>query len=278
MSITEISSTDISKARSLLVALDAAVLDGDAPRALDAHLAYDALVQSLNGDSALGTYADDRSPGLLLQKELRAPAGETPLWGQHGEFLIVVKGTPAYVEYRPTSWLHGITFHAVRNAPFISPTGFQSAFLSGTPAKDHRGQSVREVAEALFAESLAKQKKPVYPETVYADYAALPFVVRELGALEVAIAAGHHVVILATKQPGLVVRAEPRKRKLPLFTVATLEGTKASPQIVETSYEYGEISLLTPEQVHALNNPVKFLTLGMVSAMRAIKTPENAAF
>ncbi|CAB3920369.1 Uncharacterised protein [Achromobacter xylosoxidans] len=278
MSTTEISSTDISKARSLLVALDAAVLEGDAPTALDAHLAYDALVHSLNGDSALGTYADERSPGLLLQKELKAAAGETPLWGQHGEFLIVVKGTPAYVEYRPTSWLHGITFHAVRNAPFISPTGFQSAFLSGTPAKDHRGQSVRDVAEALFAESLAKHKKPVYPEKVYADYAALPFVVRELGALEVAIAVGQHVVILATKQPGLVVRVQTRKGKLPLYIVATLEGTKASPQITEASYGYGDISVLTDEQVRSLNNPVKFLTVGMVSAIRAIKTPENAAF
>ena len=185
---------------------------------------------------------DRDSPGILLQNALRAEPGKTPMWGQQGDFLIVVDGNPSYVEYRPSFRLHAMQFHAVRQTPFISETGFRSEMLSDKPARDYAGASVRETAINVFAKHMHDKRKPVYPQHIARDHAALPFVVEELGELVAEIAAGRHVFIKATKQVGLVFAVAPKKSKGPVFSVATLTDSKSNPQIVEQSYGYDESS------------------------------------
>ena len=82
MQTSKVVPQDIEKARTLLVAFNRAVLDGDPVRAHDAHMAYDALVHSLNGGTSFGSYAAEDSPCLLytspkdrIGKSAPAPAG-----------------------------------------------------------------------------------------------------------------------------------------------------------------------------------------------------------
>lgn len=277
MQTSKVTPQDIEKARALLVSFNGAVLEGDPFRAHDAHMAYDALVHELNGGTSFGSYAAEDSPGILLQNALRAEPGETPMWGQQGDFLIVVDGNPAYVEYQPSFRLHAMQFHAVRQTPFISETGFRSEILSDKPAREYARTSVRETALTVFAKYMRDSRRPVYPSRVARDHAALPFVVKELGELVSEITPGRHVFIKATKQVGLVITVSAKKSKGPVFAVATLTDSKSNPQIVEQSYGYDDVFVLDAVQLQQTAHPAKFLTVHTVNAIRSIKKAENAA-
>jgi hypothetical protein len=275
MTTSEITSAHVDKARALLVNFNAAVLKGDPGVAHDAHMAYDALVRFLNGDTNFASYADENSPGVFLQQKLRAEPGDTPMWGQQGDFLIVVDDIPAYVEYDPNFHLHGMSYHAVRQSPFISETGFQHEILSDRPAKAYAGKTVREIAIERFHELKEKKKKKLpYPSNWNDKYAALPHVVAVLGEPITKISKGDHVLIKATCQIGVVLGRQ--WRSSPFNTVATLDIRRATPRIVKENYEEKELAPLGTFELARLDHPGKYLTLDTVIAMSAIKTADNA--
>ncbi|WP_230960404.1 hypothetical protein [Burkholderia pseudomultivorans] len=149
----------------LAVALDAvrelhaAVVDDDAAAAEAASDRYDAVVWRLNGDTFFGCRV---GAGEIIEQHCRAEAGHIPMWGQAGEFLINVSGVRSIVEVDDGFGRFRVffKFHAVDvNKQFISETGFRSHF-----EVFQSGQTVDEVAKAIFAAFLAKGRTMIDPD------------------------------------------------------------------------------------------------------------------
>lgn len=111
--------------------IDAAVRAGDDSSLALATVRYDAVVWMLNGGTFFGCADGPDSPASVVGRHCAAAPGVVPLWGQSGEFLIVIDGIRAVVhmEGRGFSWMHHFEFHAVDpDTPFISETGYRSHF------------------------------------------------------------------------------------------------------------------------------------------------------
>lgn len=111
--------------------IDAAVRAGDDPSLALATARYDAVVWRLNGGTFFGCAGGPDSPASVVGHHCAAAPGAVPLWGQSGEFLMVIDGIRAVVrmEGRGFSWMHHFEFHAVDpDTPFISETGYRSHF------------------------------------------------------------------------------------------------------------------------------------------------------
>lgn len=144
-----------------VAACHAAVLASDGAAAEAASNRYDATIWKLNG----GTYQgckDGGNPeavGMLIKRHCRATLpGAVPMWGQTGEFLVVVDGVRCLVEFGD-----GIgslidchfAFHAVDlDGPFISETGYRSHFDGA-----QGGQTVEEAAAVIFAAFLKRHRR-----------------------------------------------------------------------------------------------------------------------
>jgi hypothetical protein len=99
---------------------------------------------------------------------LRGGAGDVPLWGQRGQFLVADGDVRALVEYEAgyggPLGAH-FQFHVIDlDRPFISETGYRSHFDTA------RGcMTVDEVARGILAAQLAEKKRPVMVEASYRD-------------------------------------------------------------------------------------------------------------
>lgn len=135
-------------------ALHAAVLESDGAAAEDASDRYDAVIWKLNG----GTFFASRdcrnldAPGHVVERHCAARPGDVPMWGQVGEFLILVDDIESVVEVRGDFGLFraGFDFHAVDpTAPYISETGFKSHWDTASG-----GRTVDQVAAEAFTQYL----------------------------------------------------------------------------------------------------------------------------
>lgn len=141
----------LAVAKSLVVALNAAVVAGDRAAASAAQDRYDAVVWKLNGGTFFGCEAGEGG-GVLARRFCAADPGEIPLWGQGGEFLIEVRGIRAVacLSYCFGRMNAGFSFNAIDpSAPFISPTGFRHEFTSFW-----FGSDVAKAAEGVFGAQL----------------------------------------------------------------------------------------------------------------------------
>jgi len=136
--------------------------DDDAAEAAAAR--YEAAVLKLNGGDFFGCMdrCNPDAGGILADQHCRAEPCTVPMWGQSGEFLITVAGIRCMVEIGDGFGRFRVSmhFHVVdHDAPFISETGFRSHFdtVQG-------GRTVDEVATAVFAGYLAKERRPLAPE------------------------------------------------------------------------------------------------------------------
>ncbi|MGF6440085.1 hypothetical protein [Paraburkholderia youngii] len=145
----------LDEALQAVRALDAAVLASDVDAANAAADSYDAAVFKLNGDTFFGCNqpSNPEAGGILAENHCKAAPGVAPMWGQCGEFLITASGIPAVVgvadgfgRFRACFGFHVVNPHG----PFISETGYISHF-----AVYRQGQTVQEVAAAVFSELLA---------------------------------------------------------------------------------------------------------------------------
>ncbi|WP_193387859.1 hypothetical protein [Xanthomonas phaseoli] len=135
--------------------LHAAVLEHDGAGAERAAQRYEACVWKLNGGTFFGSNADESAAGRVIERHCRAEPGLIPMWGQRGEFLIVVDGIRALVEFDAGfGLLHcHFAFHAVDlDRPFISGTGYRSHFETA-----QGGMTVDQVAAAVFGQYLAEK-------------------------------------------------------------------------------------------------------------------------
>ncbi len=146
-------------AREAVAAIDAAIMRGDASAAESASNRYEACVWKLNGGTHFGCMGSDDAAGYVIRDYCRATAGAMPLWGQCGEFLVIQDGMRVWVEYSEGmgSPLDAhFQFHAVDlDAPFISETGYRSAFSSACA-----GETVAEVARRVVAAIRGESKRP----------------------------------------------------------------------------------------------------------------------
>lgn len=122
------------RARLYLEVYHQAILSNDERRAKAGALQYESLVEDLNDGSFFGSYANDMSPGCLLKNQLAAPIGTVPMWGQQGEFIIVLPGIKARVQCDSTPRLGrtapAISLYALEPfEPFVSETGFRSIMV-----------------------------------------------------------------------------------------------------------------------------------------------------
>ncbi|CAM5563525.1 hypothetical protein [Eoetvoesiella caeni] len=148
---------DIERAKAIVFRFHHAVMAKDRDLQNDCALEYSNLVIALNGGTNLGCMVEG-APGHSLTVQCAAQPGEEPIWGQEGEFLLSAHGVTALVRVQgdvPTSRCAvGFSFHALDPyLPFLSPTGYRSAFTVPTP-----GKTVKEVAVAIMGEILETKK------------------------------------------------------------------------------------------------------------------------
>lgn len=118
-----------------------------------AALRYSLVVYRLNGDTFFACGVDDGSM-TRLKRQLAAPAGTVPGWGQAGEWLIEIDGMRIRVESDAgdLNHLHSVDFRAVdADALFLSSSGYRSHFMAPERWLGHSfGGAVRLELERLL--------------------------------------------------------------------------------------------------------------------------------
>lgn len=236
---------------------------------------YNWLLAAINGGTTFGCRAGAESPACLLERGLAAPDGETPLWGQSGRMLIVVNGMPGIVNVESGLDSFGVVhfeFHAcTADMPFISETGYRSDFVHRVSA----GLTVREAAEERFR-ALQEDVRLIRADwKLDEDFRDAAFVANGLRNLAATVPVPGTRVWLK-KQIGLVtsdaeataagklsialfaVEKDGRRRKAPLSTV------------VNRHVWPWDVRKADEAELKSSADPGKYLTLGMVDAIRAV--------
>lgn len=129
---------------------------------------YDAVIWKLNGDTFLGACKDENAAGCLVEAYCRPTQGVIPMWGQTGDFLIVIKGIPCIVHYTMSchssfNLFSNFSFHAIdKNQLFISETGYKSHYENIT-----YGKTVDEVASSIFKRYLTEDIRRIDQSITY---------------------------------------------------------------------------------------------------------------
>jgi hypothetical protein len=134
-----------------------AIIAGDEDARAAATLEHDAIVYKLNGGTFFGCRGDDTRPGRVLDAQHVAKPGQVPHWGQDGEFLVEVDGVRVLVKYECQGLRSAPGFDATAvdfDKPFISPTGYQSVYLTVT---DHMGRTLEQAVRAEIAAQIAAE-------------------------------------------------------------------------------------------------------------------------
>ncbi|MDQ7813983.1 hypothetical protein [Brevundimonas sp.] len=160
----------IEVARAALAAAHAAILAEDEDGYELAVQQYDAVIYALTGFSFFASEVDTGG-GQRLREAFAAPAGEVPMWGQAGQFVIDHAGVRAVVQmnggFNGTGYA---SFHAASaSGLFVSDTGF----LSLTGRKPVLGCTVEEAARMwLEAEIANRGRVALSPQYRDRDYQA----------------------------------------------------------------------------------------------------------
>lgn len=142
----------------------AAMLASDVEAAMRLRKEADLLALRLNNGEP-GILAGEDAPGSVLSRETAAAPGTVPLWGQEGEFVIVVGGMRVRIEMdgmfgigSSFGYWPGFAAHAVDHlSPFISETGYRS-FL-GIHADPVAGLTPDMFAEKIIAAHIRGELK-----------------------------------------------------------------------------------------------------------------------
>lgn len=122
-------------------------------------LRYNAVVYRLNDNTFMGGGTEEGAGGHL-RKQLAAPAGVVPGWGQAGEYLLEVDSIRMRVVVDPWGMnrMYSLSFYALdASAKFISESGYLSQFLH--PDK-HVGSTFGQAVRALVEQLLQGEFKP----------------------------------------------------------------------------------------------------------------------
>lgn len=146
-------------AGDMLELFNDAMVAGSARDIETSALRYRAVVYRLHGDTFMGSGTKEGA-GSQLRKQLAAPAGVVPGWGQAGEYLLEVDSMRLRVVVDPwgINRTYSLSFHAVdASAKFISESGYLSQFLH--PDK-HVGQTFGQAVRGLVEQLLQGEFKP----------------------------------------------------------------------------------------------------------------------
>ena len=119
--------------RQMLEDHNQAMVAGNERAAMAVRKEANRLAIKLNG-GLLGVLGGPDAPGEVLQRETHAPAGQVPMWGQRGDFVVDVNGVPVRIQMEGmlgisaslTVW-PGFGAHVVEpDKPFFSDTGYRS--------------------------------------------------------------------------------------------------------------------------------------------------------
>lgn len=121
----------IAHYRELIDQFNAAMFAGDRLALEGIYDEAEKLAIKLNGGTAFGVIGGEDAPGCVLARETAAEMNTVPLWGQEGDFRIVVGDIPVRIEFDGMLGLSGITpsfaaYAVDHGQPFISSTGFRS--------------------------------------------------------------------------------------------------------------------------------------------------------
>lgn len=119
--------------RDLIEQNHAAMLAADVDETMRLHEEAHKLALRLNSGEP-GIIANDDAPGCVLERETAAASGTVPLWGQIGDFIIIVDTMRVHIELEGMfgigsgfSFWPGFSTHVVDfERPFLSPTGYRS--------------------------------------------------------------------------------------------------------------------------------------------------------
>ena len=151
--------TDAEGRRAALMAAirayDAAIIEGDELARRVAEDGSLAVMWAVNGGTLFG-FGIKGCSADQMQDECAAIPGEVPLWGQRGEFLLIVDGMRVRVTVEPhlgSLMPAHIGLHSVDHAtPFISDTGYRSCWQTTMIA----GLAVDETARRLIEQEARK--------------------------------------------------------------------------------------------------------------------------
>mgnify|MGYP001281711116 CR=1 FL=1 len=165
--------------RQLIDRNHAAMMAADVDEVLRLHGEAHKLALRLNGGEP-GILAHEDAPGYVLEREIAAPTGTVPLWGQTGEFVITMDAMRVRVELDGMfgigachSFWPGFSAHAVDfDCPFLSQTGYRSFLgIHAEPVPDLTpDEFARKVIAAYVTRDL--NGKPVAIEQRYRERAA----------------------------------------------------------------------------------------------------------
>lgn len=148
-------------AASAVNALHLAIMAGDQEKAELAAYRYEGTIWKFNGGTFYGCVADEDASGNLVENYCRATPGSVPRWGQSGEFLIMVDGIRALVDFSNNmgALRAHFAFQIVDlDKPFISETGYRSHF-----DEMHAGQTVDVAATVIFAAYISEKRHHADP-------------------------------------------------------------------------------------------------------------------
>ncbi|WP_205182511.1 hypothetical protein [Burkholderia sp. LMG 13014] len=270
----------IKKARKLIREIHAAVMAGDTEALRKLEDTFYEIPVELNGGEAFGS-ADMKD---ALAAACAAADGEVPLWGQAGRFFLCVDGMPAVVEYEPEH-SHQIALHAVLNDTlFISETGYRCMYMH-LPAKLHRGKTVDQAAADIIRSTQAEKKQLMIPpadRSLPDDLLVQPFVnagiEQYLASLPQPGAIVEVNAIGAPKTIGVVLRIHPQPLpEAPWIEVAYFAQPprrQALPKaVIKEQLVAHELRRLDEQELEASDSIGKYLTIGMVEALEAIREP-----
>lgn len=150
--------------RILLRQHHAAMLGADVDEAIRLREEARKLALRLNGGEP-GIIAEPDSPGNVLEREAAAPAGQAPLWGQAGRYVLDIDGMAVRIELEgmfgigsTACYWPGFSAHTVEpGKPFLSQTGYRS-FL-GVHADPVCGLSPQELTGRVIRTYVARELK-----------------------------------------------------------------------------------------------------------------------
>lgn len=155
--------------RSIIDRYHAAILTGQPEQAASIQQEAEDLAARLYGGTCFGIKdAAETAICSVLERATAAKPGDVPLWGQTGEFTLVVNGCPIRITFEG---LYGICIpqfaaHAVEYAqPFISDTGFRSFMCLGfdcTSGGITVDDYVRAAIEGYIAHEMKGRLRPIH--------------------------------------------------------------------------------------------------------------------
>ena len=167
----------LDAAWNALVELNEACIAGEVERRSAAVYKFEACIWKLNGGTFFGCNSGEQEAAHVIDDYCRAKAGNVPIWGQSGEFIVEsAAGRRARVEIKAGCMIGFLSasFNAVDlGAPFISETGYRSYMFNLSEVRP--GETVHAHMTRIFQAFFDARKKPIFVDPESRDRLAAEY-------------------------------------------------------------------------------------------------------